>query len=98
MATTDKKYLDLTGLQHLLNKLNSENRIVKHSTDKAKTEGAYKITVDANGHVTAGDALKVGDIQNAAAKSDIKDATITLSINGIKKTFTTNQATADTLA
>jgi hypothetical protein len=98
MATTDKKYLDLTGLQHLLNKLNSENRIVKHATNKTKTEGAYKIAVDANGHVTAGAALAVGDISNAAAKSDIKNATITLSINGVEKTFTTNQATASKLA
>lgn len=98
MATTDKKYLDLEGLQHLLEKLNSENRIIKHPTDRAKANGAYKFAVDANGHVTAGDLLKVGDIQDAAAASDIKNATITLSINGVKKTFTTNQASDDTLA
>ena len=98
MATENKKYLDLAGLQHLIEKLNTENRIVKHSTDKAKADGAYKIAVDANGHVTAGAQLAVGDIKDAAAKSDIKNTTITLSINGVEKTFTTNQSTADKLA
>lgn len=98
MATTNKKYLDLAGLQHLLDKLNAENRIIKHATNKAKAEGAYKITVDANGHVTAGNKLTVTDITNAAAKADIKNSTIKLSINGVEKSFTTNQATGDTLA
>lgn len=98
MATTNKKYLDLAGLQRLLAKLNSENRIIQHPTDKAKSTGAYKFSVDANGHVTAGAQLAVGDITNAAAKSDIKNSTITLSINGVTKAFTTNQASNETLA
>ena len=98
MATTNKKYLDLAGLQHLLDKLNAENRIIQHATNKSKAEGAYKFAVDANGHVTAGSQLAVGDITNAAAKSDIKNSTIKLSINGVEKSFTTNQATGATLA
>jgi hypothetical protein len=95
MATEDKKYLDLTGLTLLKDK----KILVQHPTNATDTSpAAVKVGMDANGHVKLGGALAVGDIQNAAAKSDIKDATITIDINGVKKDFTTNQGTDETLA
>ena len=95
MAHISKNYLDLEGLQYLLNKLNSENRIVKHTGGHTKAEGAYKISVDAYGHVTAGDAIAVGDIPNAAAKSDIGNGKLTLKIGNKTVEFAANQATND---
>lgn len=99
MATESKKYLDLSGLQHLLNKLNEENRIVKHATDKAKAEAFYKVQVDANGHVVSATPVALADLTGlgAAAKTDIKNSTIKIKINGVEKDFTTNQATGETL-
>jgi hypothetical protein len=99
MATENKKYLDLSGLQHLLNKLDKENRIVKHDTDLAKAEAFYKIQVDANGHVVSATPVALADLTKlgAAASSEIKDSTIKININGVEKEFTTNQASGDTL-
>ena len=99
MATENKKYLDLTGLQHLLNKLNDANRIVPHATDKAKAEAFYKIQVDANGHVVSATPVALADLTGlgAAATTDIKNSTIKIKINGVEKDFTTNQASNETL-
>lgn len=99
MATENKKYLDLSGLQHLLNKLNEENRIIKHPTGKAKAEAFYKVQVDANGHVVSATPVVLADLTNlgAAASSDIKNSTIKIKINGVEKDFTLNQSTGETL-
>ena len=99
MATESKKYLDLSGLQHLLNKLNEENRIIKHPTGKEKLEGLYKVTIDTNGHVVSAIPVELADLTKlgAAASSDIKDSAIKIKINGIEKDFTLNQATPETL-
>jgi hypothetical protein len=92
MATETKKYLDLDGLKHLLTKLDTENRIIKHPTGKAVEEGAYKIEVDANGHVIGVSDLTPGDI-GAAVPGDIGDGKLTIKANGTEKgTFTANQA------
>lgn len=90
------KYLDLNGLKHLLDQLSDSQRIPAHPTGREKAEGAYKISVDTNGHVQAGDTIKPSDI-GAAASSDVKNATIKIRINGVEKDFTLNQATNETL-
>ena len=99
MATESKKYLDLSGLQHLLNKLNEENRIVKHDTDLAKAEAFYKVQVDTNGHVVSATPVALTDLTGlgAAAKTDIKNSTIKIKINGVEKDFTLNQSSGETL-
>ena len=76
MGTTEKKYLDLQGLQHL-----KDNKIlVKHPTNNAADPAAVKVGQDANGHVILGDPLKHTDIEG------IGDGKLTIQVNG--KTIT----------
>lgn len=65
MATVDKKYLDLTGLQKLVQK----KALVVHPTvtTPVSTASAIKIKVDANGHVIPGDTIAPSDIGAATA-------------------------------
>ena len=59
MAVTDKKYVDLTGLQKLVQK---KALVVHPTTSATQSAGAYKISIDANGHVTNIVALYAADI------------------------------------
>lgn len=89
---TEKKYLDLQGLQHL----KEQKVLVKHPSDPAASAAAVKVGHDENGHVVLGGAILPKDI-GAAASGDVKNATIKIKINGVEKDFTTNQATNETL-
>ena len=89
---TEKKYLDLQGLQHL----KEQKVLVKHPSDPAASAAAVKVGHDENGHVVLGGAISPRDI-GAAASGDVKNATIKIKINGVEKDFTTNQATDETL-
>ena len=69
MAQVDKKYLDLTGLGQLITKLRATasnggtHELVAHPvTTAVQTAGAYKVSVDANGHVTLGTTIAASDI------------------------------------
>lgn len=87
MATENKKYLDLEGLQ----KLKEDKILVKHPTNNATTAGAYKVGTDANGHVVIGAALSYDDLQN---KPTIGNGILTVKANGTSKgTFKANQTT-----
>lgn len=89
---TEKKYLDLQGLQHL----KEQKVLVKHPAKTNTTPAAVKVGHDADGHVVLGGAILPSDI-GAAASGDVKNATIKIKINGVEKDFTTNQATNETL-
>ena len=89
---TEKKYLDLQGLQHL----KEQKVLVKHPSDPAASAAAVKVGHDENGHVVLGGAILPKDI-GAAASGDVKNATIKIKINGVEKDFTTNQAVDETL-
>ena len=89
---TEKKYLDLQGLQHL----KEQKVLVKHPSDPAASAAAVKVGHDENGHVVLGGAILPKDI-GAAASGDVKNATIKIKINGVEKDFTTNQAVNETL-
>jgi hypothetical protein len=58
MATVDKKYLDLAGLQKLVQK----KALVVHPTNTASDAAAVKVGTDANGHVIIGAALSASDV------------------------------------
>lgn len=93
---TEKKYLDLQGLQHL----KEQKVLVKHPNTTKVTAAAVKVGHDADGHVILGGAILPSDI-GAATPNDITnaigDATIKIKINGVEKDFTTNQKTNETL-
>ena len=89
---TEKKYLDLQGLQHL----KEQKVLVKHPDTTKVTPAAVKVGHDADGHVVLGGGILPSDI-GAAVPSDIGDATIKIKINGVEKDFTTNQKTNETL-
>ena len=89
---TEKKYLDLQGLQHL----KEQKVLVKHPSDPAASAAAVKVGRDEDGHVVLGGAILPSDI-GAAASGDVKNTTIKIKINGVEKDFTTNQATDETL-
>ncbi len=55
---TEKKYLDLQGLQHL----KDQKVLVKHPTNDAADAAAVKVGTDANGHVVLGGAIGPADI------------------------------------
>lgn len=98
MATENKKYLDLAGLQHLIEKLNDEKRIVKHTGHTATTAAAVKVGKDADGHVVIGGALakvaESGSYNDLTNKPTIGNGTLTIKANGTSKgTFTANQST-----
>lgn len=89
MATENKRYLDLEGLEHLIDKLNEDKRIVAHPKDAAVSAAAVKVGHDADGHVVLGDPLKYSDLQGLP---DINDGKLTIKANGTQKgTFTANQ-------
>lgn len=95
MATEIKKYLDLEGLQHLIEKLNNEKRIVKHPTDAAASASPVRVGRDANGHVVLGDALAkvadTGSYDDLLDKPTIGTGTLTIQANGATKgTFNAN--------
>ena len=92
MATENKKYLDLAGLQ----KLKDDKILVKHPANNATTAGAYKVGTDANGHVIIGAALAT--VASSGSYNDLKDkptignGTLTIQANGTSKgSFTANQ-------
>ena len=92
MATENKKYLDLAGLQ----KLKDDKILVKHPENNATTAGAYKVGTDANGHVIIGAALAT--VASSGSYNDLKDkptignGTLTIQANGTSKgSFTANQ-------
>ncbi len=89
---TEKKYLDLQGLQHL----KEQKVLVKHPNKTNTTPAAVKVGHDADGHVVLGGAILPSDI-GAAVPGDIKNATITVKIAGKSQDFTTNQGTNETL-
>jgi hypothetical protein len=89
MATENKKYLDLVGLQHLIDKLNDEKRLTAHPKATATSAAAVKVGQDADGHVVLGGALSYNDLQD---KPVIGNGTLTIKANGASKgTFTANQ-------
>lgn len=91
MATQDKKYLDLTGLQKLID----EKAIVKHPSNTAANPAAVKVGTDANGHVVIGGALSYNDLAN---RPTIGNGTLTIQANGTSKgTFTANQTGNQTI-
>jgi len=92
MATENKKYLDLAGLQ----KLKDDKILVKHPENNATTAGAYKVGTDANGHVVIGAALATvassGSYNDLTNKPTIGNGTLTIQANGTSKgSFTANQ-------
>lgn len=90
---TEKKYLDLQGLQHL----KDQKVLVKHPDKTNATPDAVTVGHDANGHVILGGKILPSDI-GAAASSDIKDGKLTIQANGTSKgTFTANQASDTTI-
>lgn len=90
---TEKKYLDLQGLQHL----KDQKVLIKHPTKTNTTPAAVKVGHDADGHVVLGGAILPSDI-GAATPSDIKNGTLTIQANGNSKgTFTANQASNTTI-
>lgn len=90
MATTNKKYLNLEGLTHLIDKLNEDKRLTahpKHASDT--TPAAVKVGMDKDGHVKLGAALSYNDLQDLPT---IGNGTLTIQANGTSKgTFTANQ-------
>lgn len=87
--TTNKKYLDLEGLSHLIDKLNDEKRLTAHPKAADTTPAAVKVGMDADGHVKLGAALSYNDLQD---KPVIGNGTLTIKANGTSKgTFTANQ-------
>lgn len=90
MATTEnKRYLDLEGLSHLIEKLKDEKRIIAHPDTTVVTAAAVKVGHDADGHVVLGDPLKYSDLQDLPT---IGNGTLTIKANGTSKgTFTANQ-------
>lgn len=90
---TEKKYLDLQGLQHL----KEQKVLVKHPNKTNTTPAAVKVGHDADGHVVLGGAILPSDI-GAATPSDIKNGKLTIQANGTSKgTFTANQSTDTTI-
>ena len=86
---TEKKYLDLQGLQHL----KEQGILVKHNTGNASDAAAVKVGKDANGHVVLGGALSYNDLDD---KPTIGNGTLTIQANGTSKgSFKANQ-TGDT--
>jgi hypothetical protein len=95
MATENKRYLDLEGLSHLIEKLKDEKRIVAHPDDAAVSAAAVKVGHDADGHVVLGDPLKYSDLQD---RPTIGNGTLTIQANGTSKgTFTANQTDNKTI-
>lgn len=98
MATENKKYLDLAGLQ----KLKDDKILVKHPQNSATSAGAYKVGTDANGHVIIGSALATvassGSYNDLSNKPTIGNGTLTIQANGNSKgTFTANQTSDKTI-
>lgn len=89
---TEKKYLDLQGLQHL----KEQKVLVKHPDTTKVTPAAVKVGHDADGHVVLGGAILPSDI-GAAVPGDIGDGNIKLKINGVEKGFNVNQDSDATL-
>ena len=95
MATENKKYLDLTGLQHLIEKLNEDKRLVAHPDASEVTPAAVKVGMDENGHVKLGTALSYNDLTD---RPTIGNGTLTIQANGTSKgTFTANQTDNKTI-
>lgn len=89
MATNDKKYLDLVGLSSLIDKLNTDKRIVAHPSTAPYSPAAVKIGHDADGHVVVGNPLEYSDLQNLP---EINNGTLTIKAMGTTKgIFTANQ-------
>lgn len=100
MATkNDVKYLSLEGLRELITRLNTDNRLIKHATDRSKASGFYKVEIDANGHVKSATEVTLEDLTNlgVAASTDIKNSEITIKVNNQSDTFNLNQDSEKTL-
>ena len=95
---TEKKYLDLQGLQHL----KEQKVLVKHPSDPAASAAAVKVGRDENGHVVLGGALATvassGSYNDLSNKPTIGNGTLTIQANGNSKgTFTANQTDNKTI-
>lgn len=95
---TEKKYLDLQGLQHL----KEQKVLVKHPSDPAASAAAVKVGRDENGHVVLGGALATvassGSYNDLSNKPTIGNGTLTIQANGNSKgTFKANQTNNTTI-
>ena len=95
---TEKKYLDLQGLQHL----KEQKVLVKHPSDPAASAAAVKVGRDENGHVVLGGALATvassGSYNDLSNKPTIGNGTLTIQANGNSKgTFKANQTDNKTI-
>ena len=80
---TEKKYLDLQGLQHL----KEQKVLVKHPDTTKVTAAAVKVGHDANGHVELGGAILPSDIGAVPVERKVNNkplsADITLGVSDI---------------
>ena len=58
MSINNKKYLDYAGLE----KLKELKAVLPHPTTIEKSEAAYKVSIDANGHITSSSPLTPADL------------------------------------
>lgn len=77
MPEVDKKYLDLEGLQALINK----HAVVVHPQPTAANPAGVKVGTDSNGHVVLGQALAISDITNLTSTLSGKQATLVSGTN-----------------
>lgn len=83
MTTVDKKYLDLTGLQSLVDK----RALVVHPTRTQQDPAAVKVGTDAYGHVSLGNAITASDVGAVPTTRKVNNkplsADITLGVSDI---------------
>lgn len=77
MPEVDKKYLDLEGLQALINK----HAVVVHPQPTAANPAGVKVGTDSNGHVVLGQALAISDITDLTSTLSGKQATLVSGTN-----------------
>lgn len=91
---TEKKYLDLQGLQHL----KEQKVLVKHPTKTSKDPAAVKVGQDANGHVIlSNDPLTAADVGALPDTTVIGNADITVKLGDLTQSFNVNETTDKTL-
>jgi hypothetical protein len=89
---TEKKYLDLQGLQHL----KDQGILVKHNTGSAVSAAAVKVGKDANGHVVIGGALTAADLGLSGALKFIGTTLTALTDGATTNPIKIKQSTTDT--
>jgi hypothetical protein len=90
---TEKKYLDLQGLQHL----KEQKVLIKHPTKTSADPAAVKVGTDINGHVTLGDPLTAADVGALPSTTTIGKADITVKIGDLTQSFNVNETDDKTL-